>query len=336
MYQSNLDYGSDIEPHMRGQWHGFIAQEVGVEPITEGRGKGKGQPCPLCGGVDRAHFKEKDGRVFLFCRGACGNTNSTWGHNTCSTPEYLCMTFGGYDFPSLVDRCADWLGIQRQEKVSRKNSPSLTPKVEGKRSPPNHHFETRNTPSRQTPLNAILSVSELSSWHRIGYCQKSALSGAEGEFLAVSDGVNGFDLLVPLFLEASGRIVMTGAVQISANGKTLKHGSCSGSFATISHGHESHISVFATDYASADRLSRELKCKSFYSPSPSAFKKCGATHAYLNTDCSESIDRATALYGQSVTYIIPSSLSKDHLTESFKFMSYDDCQAMILKTEEVE
>lgn len=343
MYQSSLDYAQDIEPHMRGQWNGFIAQEIGIEPVTEGRGKGKGHECPICGGNDRAHFREKDGRVFLFCRGACGNTNSTWGSNTCATPEYLCMTAGGYDFPSLVDRCADWLGIQRHENVSRKNSPSLTPKIEGKRNAPtqsfpkNPHFESRSTPSRQTPINAILSVSELLPWHRIGYCQKNALSGAEGEFLAVSDGGDGFDLLVPLFLEVSGRVVMTGAVQITENGKTLKHGSCSGSFATISHGYESDISVFATDYAAADFLSRSLKCKSFYSPSTNAFAKCGASHVFLNTIDPENIDRANAIYGRSPTYIIPKGdFSRDSMTAEFEFLSYDECQAIALEHESGE
>lgn len=331
----SLDY-TEIEPRMRGEWHAFIAHETGVEPITEGKGKGIGKPCPICGGNDRAHFKEKDGRVFLFCRGACGNTNSTWGSNTCSTPEHLCMTLGNYDFPELVRRCADWLGIHHGEsnrsgrqfhhssagREAPHNSPNLTPRVEDKRLPPSHHFE-----KRETPLNRILSVSEILPWHRITYCQKNALCGAEGEFLAFGNDVDGYHLIVPLFIETKSRIVMVGAVQIDGDGRVAKHGSCDGAFATIGCGVD--VRVFATDYAMCSRLSRELGAKGYYSPSASAFTKTDATHVYLNTNDMSAIDQATSFYGQGVTYILPVEFSRSHIVERFEQVSYDELQARL-------
>lgn len=130
-----LDY-HDIEPQMRGQWEGFIANETGIDAGLEGRQRGKNGECPVCGGNDRAHFREHDGRVFLFCRGACGNTDSTWGGNTCSTPEYLCMTIGGYDFSTLVERCAEWIGMQVPERKKQHEKParkvSTSPNAKGK------------------------------------------------------------------------------------------------------------------------------------------------------------------------------------------------------------
>ena len=334
-----LDY-ADIEPQMRGQWHGFILQETGIEPITEGKGKGLGRPCPICGGSDRAHFKEKDGRVFLFCRGACGNTNSTWGNNTCATPEYVCMEVGGYDFPTLVERCADWLGIHRPDReIYHANSKpkevrsNLTPIQTDDYHDHSIGYENKQKPQQfersRNPLNAILSASEILPWHRIGYCQKNALSGDEGDFLAFGNDIDGYNLIIPVFLTSSDRVIMVGAVEIDESGKVTKHGSCDGGFATIGNP-DSDVKVFATDYALCDRLCRQLKAKGYYSPSASAFTRTDATHIFINTNEIEMIDRANSVYKSAPMYIVPAGeFSRDCIVESFEFLTYDECQARV-------
>lgn len=248
------------------------------------------------------------------------------------------MTVGNYEFPELVRRCADWLGIHsgedkynrtgRQshqnitEREAPHNPPNLTPRVEGKRPPPSHYFE-----KRETPLNRILSASEVLPWHRIAYCQKNALCGAEGEFLALGNDVDGYHLIIPLFIETKSIIAMVGAVQIDDDGRVAKHGSCDGAFATIGCGVD--VRVFATDYAMCSRLSRELGAKGYYSPSPSAFTKTDATHVYLNTNDMSAIDQAAAFYGQGVTYILPVELSRSHVVERFEQVIYDELQARL-------
>lgn len=336
-----LDY-YDIEPQMRGQWEGFIANETGIDAGLEGRQRGKNGECPICGGNDRAHFREHDGRVFLFCRGGCGNTDSTWGSNTCSTPEYLCMTIGGYDFSTLVDCCADWLGMQvpeRKGSSASKSSPGnsktkafTTPDTkkpfykspeDGKKAQREATETYAASSAEQTPkqpakptkfvnVNDAMALSEVVAWHRIGYCAKNAVTGSEGEFLSIKRGEQ-YNLLVPLFLDTARRVVLVGAVEIDSDGKVIKYGSCGGAYATLEGSDD--MRVFCTDYATALRINREAGCKCYYSPTPSAFKKTDANYCYINSYDHEVMDKATAFYAQKVDYIIPSAWIKGFFDE---------------------
>lgn len=353
-YNQSLDYAADIEPQMRGQWQAFIANEIGFEPITEGRGKGKGHECPICGGKDRAHFKEKDGRVFLFCRGACGNKNSTWGSNTCSTPEYVCMTVRGYDFPTLVERCADWLGVDRPtvKRDNRQNKP-----VKSELTPLPEHRETRQSTdhtqgsaaswisaeqyaSRKNPIDAILSCSIVTPWNRIGYCLKNSITGDSGEFYAVINNDGELDLIIPVSLTAGGRVVVVGCVQVSADGLITKHGSCDGAYATIvSNPHaldKEFGAIFCTDYAIAWRLSRKCNAKCYYATNPRTIEKTDAKHVYINTTDIELIDKACATYKQRVGYIMPTAIRRDCVPDSFEFTSYQALQELVKSHEEHE
>lgn len=358
-YSQSLDYATDIEPRMRGQWHAFLANEIGFEPITEGRGKGKGHECPICGGKDRAHFKEKDGRVFLFCRGACGNANSTWGNNTCSTPEYLCMTVGGYDFQTLVERCADWLGIDRPN--ARQDKPvksGLTPFPEhretdqpaGHTEYTEHQKRTQEDPpswhppeqyaSRKNPVDAILNRSILTPWNRIGYCLKNSMTGDSGEFYAVINDDGELDLIIPVSLTAGGRVVVVGCVQVNADGRITKHGSCDGAYATVVSNPQAldneFGAIFCTDYAIAWRLAREYNTKCYYATNPRTIEKTDAKHVYVNTTDIELIDRACATYKQFYQFILPVENSRDCVPNGFEFTSYLALQERIKKHEERE
>lgn len=357
-YNQSLDYATDIEPKMRGQWHAFISNEIGFEPITEGRGKGKGHECPICGGKDRAHFKEKDGRVFLFCRGACGNKNSTWGNNTCSTPEYLCMTVGGYDFPTFVERCADWLGMEKPtaKRDSRQNKPvksELTPLPEqrndqdentGDCDGENERTTSWEPPeqyaSRKNPVDAILSRSILTPWNRIGYCLKNAMTGDSGEFYAAINDDGELDLIIPVSLTAGGRVVVVGCVQVGADGRITKHGSCDGAYATIVSNPQAldneFGAIFCTDYAIAWRLAREYNTKCYYATNPRTIENTDAKHVYVNTTDIELIDRACATYKQFYQFILPVENSRDCVPSGFEFTSYLALQERIKKHEDRE
>lgn len=373
-----LDY-IDIEPQMRGQWEGFIASETGVNPNLDGKSRGKNGECPICGGNDRAHFREHDGRVFLFCRGGCGNTNSTWGNDTCSTPEYICMTLGGYDFPTLVERCADWLNIPHEKPKPRANKPIRTSSTPANlaqsskdkpfyKSPEDyekaqqdsvsktadkerveHESQDNNQSNRPkfVNVNDVVALSEAVAWHRIGYCARNAVTGSEGEFLAIKR-VEHYNLIVPLFLDTKRRVVMTGAVEIDVEGRVVKYGSCGGAYATLDG--DKSMRVFCTDYATALRINRESGAKCYYSPSPSSFKKTDANYCYINSCDSDVMDKATAFYGQSVDYIIPSAWIKGFFDEQsyranslltdklkgYRIMSYDECQEYIKEFEDGE
>lgn len=364
-----LDY-IDIEPQMRGQWEGFIANETGVNPNLDGKSRGKNGECPICGGNDRAHFREHDGRVFLFCRGGCGNTNSTWGNDTCSTPEYICMTLGGYDFPTLVERCAEWLNIPHEKSVPKasktrraKSAPKTLAQSNNKEPFYNstEDYENSKKVNKQTlkdtaseskapkfvNVNDVVALSEVMAWHRIGYTARNAVTGSEGEFLAIKRGQH-YNLIVPLFLDTKRRVVMTGAVEIDVEGRVAKYGSCNGAYATLDG--DKSMRVFCTDYATALRINREVGAKCYYSPAPSSFKKTDANYCYINSQDYELIDKATAFYGQNVDYIIPSSWINGFFDEQsyransvlvdklkgYRIMTYDECQQYIKDFEDGE
>lgn len=84
-----------------GQWPELL-QAFGV-PF---RPKEKAGPCPRCGGTDRAHMKQREGRVMLYCR-HCG---THWGDEL-----LLELAFGG-DFNRMCNELGEWLHCQPAER----------------------------------------------------------------------------------------------------------------------------------------------------------------------------------------------------------------------------
>lgn len=78
-----------LRDRMRGRWHGLLPA-LGVPASFL---NGKHQPCPLCGGKDRARFDDKDG-------------NGTWICNQCGSGDgiALVMKINGWDFKVAADR----------------------------------------------------------------------------------------------------------------------------------------------------------------------------------------------------------------------------------------
>ena len=91
-----------LEPRCLGRWPDILAA-FGVEV----RKLNKNGPCPNCGGNDRAHFFERDGRILLYCRHGCGNAGDG---NCVSTPEYLLQERNGWSFRQMVQEVARYFG----------------------------------------------------------------------------------------------------------------------------------------------------------------------------------------------------------------------------------
>jgi putative DNA primase/helicase len=78
-----------LRERMRGRWHGVLP-ELGVPPTFL---TGKHQPCPLCGGKDRARFDNKDGAGTWICS-HCGAGDGV----------SLVMKINGWDFKMTAER----------------------------------------------------------------------------------------------------------------------------------------------------------------------------------------------------------------------------------------
>lgn len=99
----------DIERSAAGRWF-EILEAFGVAT----RKLNKNGPCPICGGNDRAHYFEREGRTLLYCRQGCGNAGSG---NCVSTPEHLLQQHNRWSFPDMVKAVADYLGTIPREVI---------------------------------------------------------------------------------------------------------------------------------------------------------------------------------------------------------------------------
>ena len=124
-----IDY-KDIEPQLRGLWPEIFAS-IGIEMPRFKNKNGPNMPCPLCGcGVDRAHWRDADGRIALYCR-VCA-PDSMW------SPESVYMQITGVAFPEFCDdmkKFINFVPIETRAKIKQsrniKSEPpycaSLTP-----------------------------------------------------------------------------------------------------------------------------------------------------------------------------------------------------------------
>lgn len=102
-----VDY-KEIQPQLSGMWTEILL----MYGIDVGDFKGlntKNQPCPCCGGTDRAHWREQQGRVALFCRGCCPDSMKS--------PEDVIMETTNIGFYELVDNLADFINHIPIEKI---------------------------------------------------------------------------------------------------------------------------------------------------------------------------------------------------------------------------
>lgn len=78
-----------LRERMRGRWHGVLP----LLGVPAGFLNGKHQPCPVCGGKDRARFDDKEGSGSWICS-QCGAGDGM----------ALVMKVNGWDFKTAADR----------------------------------------------------------------------------------------------------------------------------------------------------------------------------------------------------------------------------------------
>ena len=119
-----IDYNADIEPQLRGMWPEIFAS-IGVEiPRLKNR-NGPNMPCPLCGGDDRAHWREEGGRITLYCRHCSGDK--------AHSPEYVFGQLTGMAFPDVAKEMAKFANhmpievkAQVRERVAKSQEPEYS------------------------------------------------------------------------------------------------------------------------------------------------------------------------------------------------------------------
>lgn len=110
-----INYKTDIEPHLNGLWPEVLAQYG----ITVGDFKGrntKNADCPLCGGDDRAHWREDNGRVSLYCRHCAADSMKS--------AENVILERFGIGFKQFCDDMIKYLNltpIEKRESIKKVN-----------------------------------------------------------------------------------------------------------------------------------------------------------------------------------------------------------------------
>lgn len=127
----NIDY-KEVSAAATHAWDAILPA-MGVEL----RKTNKNGPCPICGGNDRAHFFERQGRIMNYCRQGCGNSGPS---NEVSTPEHLLMTVNSWSFPQMVEAVADFLNVTPREQLDRYRVTSIA-KAKKALTMPAHHIE---------------------------------------------------------------------------------------------------------------------------------------------------------------------------------------------------
>lgn len=105
----------DVERSASGRWF-EILEAFGVAT----RKLNRNGPCPTCGGNDRAHYFERDGRTLLYCRQGCGNAGSG---NCVSTPEFLLQQHNRWSFSDMVKAVAEYLCTAPREVIHTSRAP---------------------------------------------------------------------------------------------------------------------------------------------------------------------------------------------------------------------
>lgn len=100
-----IDYRNEIAPKMLGLWPEFFAN-IGIDVGVMRGQNSKNGPCPLCSvdpTDDRAHWREQDGRIALYCR-QCSD-------NSMHSPEYVYMQATGRSFAEFVQDAANFISF---------------------------------------------------------------------------------------------------------------------------------------------------------------------------------------------------------------------------------
>lgn len=100
----------DFEYKLTGLWEEILSM-YGID-VPNMRGKNSiNHPCPCCGGDDRAHWREQDGRLALYCRSCAPDTMKS--------PEKVIQEVCGIGFSELVNNLADFVDHKTPEDLKK-------------------------------------------------------------------------------------------------------------------------------------------------------------------------------------------------------------------------
>lgn len=124
-----VDY-KEFSHQLDGHWEQILGQ-YGIE-LPQMRGvNSKNGECPLCGGHDRAHWRDVGGRLCLYCRNCAADSMHP--------PENVIMEFAGISFSELVGDLADYINHVPIERVrateKRFKAPKFNLPCDDKRDP---------------------------------------------------------------------------------------------------------------------------------------------------------------------------------------------------------
>ena len=113
------DY-KQIEPKLIGRWAEILAM-YGIE-VPKMRGKNSiNHPCPCCGGDDRAHWRDVDGRLSLYCRSCTGDTMKS--------PESVIQEVCSVSFAEFCNDMAELVGgFDEKQFKQASNKVAASPK----------------------------------------------------------------------------------------------------------------------------------------------------------------------------------------------------------------
>lgn len=94
-----IDY-KEFNHQLDGHWEDIL-ESYGIEVPQMHGINSKNYPCPLCGGDDRAHWRDVSGRLCLFCRNCAADSMHP--------PENVIMEYAGIDFSDLVNDLASYI-----------------------------------------------------------------------------------------------------------------------------------------------------------------------------------------------------------------------------------
>ncbi len=141
-----IDY-KDVEPLLRGMW-ADIFEQIGIK-IPKMRGRNSiNCPCPLCGGDDRAHWRDEGGRLSLYCR-ACAA-------DSMKSPEAVYMQATGLKFNQFIDdmvRFVRYVPIETQTKIKQAYKEKSEPEYSAVMS--SHECELFISKQQEAPLTPL-------------------------------------------------------------------------------------------------------------------------------------------------------------------------------------
>lgn len=96
----------ELRETARGRWAGIL-EALGLPGAFL---NGRHQPCPICGGIDRARWDNKDGYGTYFCNG-CG-AGDGFG---------LIMKFHGWDYKTAAQKIRPLVGVMEKREAEKRD-----------------------------------------------------------------------------------------------------------------------------------------------------------------------------------------------------------------------